>query len=382
MASRPEIRWWKTDLGDLEIRGLEDAIRGRHINRGPICQELERQLADVLDVPHVVLTTSGSAGLLLSLLACGVGPGDEVIMPAQSFVAGAHAAMMLGAGVKLVDVLPDRPLMDPAQIEAAITDRTRVIMPVHLNGMACDMAAINAVAGRRGLKVVEDAAQSFASACRDGALGTLADLGAFSMGITKLITTGEGGFVATRNTETYTKLLKLRNHGVLAIADNVFDGFGFNLRFNDVLAAVGLAQMRRLPAKIAALKENYACYSRELAGLPFLRMLEVRLADGELPLWTQVLCAERQKVIALLSEQGIETKPFHPVLADSKHLKAAGDFPCSRFYAACGLILPSGPDQGMENLRRTVQALRDAAGAVKTSMDSVFAKAVRFGPGR
>ena len=368
-----EVPWWWTEIGEKELKGVEDAVRNRHINRGPMCEQLEGRLAEVLGISHVVLTTSGSAALLLSLLACGVGPGDEVILPAYTFIAGAHAVLLLGARVKLVDVGPDRPLLDATRIEAALTDRTKVIMPVHLNGMACDMAAINAVAARHRLKVVEDAAQAFAPRGADGPVGTLGNVGAFSMGITKLITTGEGGFVATKNQQTYTKLLKLRDHGVFAIADNVFNEFGFNLRFNDMLAGVGLAQLQRLPEKIEAVKGVYHFYRRQLGDLHYLKMIDMRLGEGELPLWGQALCAERDKVIGLLQERGIQTRPFHPCLADSKHLDASGDFPHARSCAAYGLILPSGTDQPLERLQRTVKALHDIADVVKTPIEAIGA---------
>ena len=362
------IPWWRTDLGDAEIDGVSEAIRGRHINRGPLCEELERRLAETLGVPHVVVTTSGSVALLMSLLACGVGPGDEVIVPAETFIAGAHAALLLGANIRLVDVLPDRPLIDASLIEPVINDRTKVILPVHLNGMACDMAAIRDVAGRHGLKVVEDAAQAFTSRGPDGALGTLADAGAFSMGITKLITTGEGGFIAAADEQTDTKLRKLRNHGALVLADNVFDEFGLNFRFNDMLAAVGLAQLEKLPEKIAALRRVHDFYRERLAGLHYIRLIDVHVDDGELPLWIQAVCAEREKVIGLLRERGIQAKPLHPCLADSPHLDAAGDFPNAAHFAKHGLVLPSGPDQPQGSLVRTVEVLHDAGKRIRTAL--------------
>ena len=361
------IPWWRTDLGDAEIDGVAEAIRGRHINRGPLCEELERRLAETLGVPYVVVTASGSVALLMSLLACGVGPGDEVIVPAETFIAGAHAALLLGAKIRLVDVRTDRPLIDASLIEQAITDRTKVVLPVHLNGMACDMAAIRDIARRRGVKVVEDAAQAFTSKGPDGALGTLADAGAFSMGITKLITTGEGGFVATAGEETDVKLRKLRNHGSLALADNVFGELGLNFRFNDMLAAVGLAQLGKLPEKLAALRRVHDFYRERLAGLHYIRMIDVRADEGELPLWIQAVCAEREEVIGLLRERGIQAKPFHPCLADSPHLDAAGDFPNAVHFAEHGLVLPSGPDQPQESLERTVEVLHDAGRRIRTA---------------
>ncbi len=356
------VPWWFTDLGDDEIRAMAAAIRDRHIQCGPVCAELERKLAEILGVPYVVTASSGSAALALSLLACGVGPGDEVIVPAATYIATAHACLLAGARVRLVDVLPNRPLIDPAAVEAAITEKTRAVIAVHLNGAACDMAAINAVAGQHGLRVIEDAAQALGSRNAAGALGTQGDAGAFSMSIAKLIATGEGGFVATRDADTHRKLIGLRNQGVRSIVKNVFDGFGFNFRLTDMLAAMGVAQTAKLPAKIAAVKGLYERYAEQLANLSYLRMLNMRMEDGEVPLWAVVLCAEREMVVDLLEQRGIQTRPVNPCLAASPHLDNAGHFPNAERFCAAGLRIPSGPDQSPENLERTIEALHDIAG--------------------
>jgi len=357
----PPVPWWKTDLGTPEIDSLAAAIRGRRVNYGPLCRELESQLAQHLGVPHVALTTSGSVALLLTFLTCGLRAGDEVILPASAFIAAAHAAVLLGARLRLVDVLPDTQILDVRQVEAAITDATRIIVAVHMNGHACDMPALNAIAARRGLTVIEDAAQAFCSRNSQGYLGTQSAAGAFSMGITKLITTGEGGFVAAPNEETHARLVKLRNHGVDNIADNVFDGFGGNFRLTDLQAAVGLAQYQQLPERIRRLRRVHGLYKEQLADMPHVRLVEPADADA-LPLWIQVLCDDRRTLVAELTARGIETRPFHPCLADSPHLHAGGHFPNAHSVAARGLTLPSGPDQTEENLERTVEALRTFTG--------------------
>jgi dTDP-4-amino-4,6-dideoxygalactose transaminase len=357
--SRPRIPWWRTDLGDAEIEAVTRAIRERHIHHGPVCRQLEAGLAEVLQVSHVTVTTSGSVALMLSLLACGVGPGDEVVIPASTFVAPAHAALLLGARVKLVDVCADRPLLDPNRLEAVLTAHTKAIIAAHLDGRACEIEAIRAVAAKAGVRVIEDAAQALFSRGPHGWLGTAADAGTFSMGITKLMTTGEGGFIVTNDEEMNDRLTKLRNHGVIAIADNVFDGLGGNFRLTDLQAAVGLAQLGRLQAKAEAVRRVYRFYAEALAGLSYIELLEVRVDEGELPLWVEVLCAERDKVVSLLAQRGIESKAFHPCLAASPHLASAGNYPNAERFAKLGLTLPSGPDQSEEDLRRVVAALRE-----------------------
>jgi dTDP-4-amino-4,6-dideoxygalactose transaminase len=360
-SASPQVHWWWTDLGQAEIEGVIAAIRDRCINQGRLCRELEARLAAQLEVPHVVVTSSGSLGLVLALLACDVGPGDEVIVPAATFIAPAHAALLLGARVRLADVRGDRPILDADQLEAAITSRTKVVIPVHLNGRACDLEAIHAVADRRGIAVVEDASQAFCSRGSGGWLGTRSRSGVFSMGLTKLITTGEGGFVVTRDAGVYARLVALRNHGTTSLSDNRFDGFGNNFRLTDLQAAVGLAQMRRVSERMAGVRRVYEFYRHHLRGLSYLRPIAVQVDEGELPLWTEVLCAERATVARRLRGQGIETRAYHPPLNASPHLGVSGAFPNAERFAALGLTLPSGPDQPEAHLQRTVEALRALA---------------------
>jgi perosamine synthetase len=353
------IRWWRNDLGDDEIAAVAAAIRQRRLNYGPECEAFEAALARYLGVPYVIGTPSGSAALLLALKACGVGPGDEVIVPALTFIAPAHAALWLGARVRLVDVSAGRPVVHPDDVQRAVTRHTRAIVCVHLNGRAVDIDAIRASVGDRPVALIEDGAQALGSRNAGRFLGTLADVGAFSLSISKLITTGEGGFVVTADEGRYRQLAKLRNHGVLSLADNVFPELGFNFRPTGLQAAVGLAQLRKIDAKIAALRQVYRRYQAMLDALPSIRLLEVNLDSGEVPLWVEVLCAERDHVVRALQQRGIEAKPFHPCLSESPHLHAAGDFPNARRFAAEGLILPCGPDQRAADLGRVADALRE-----------------------
>ena len=354
------IPWWRTDVGTAEIRAVEEAILNRHVNQGALCAEFERRLAERLGVPYVVTCTNGSAALYMALCACEVHPGDEVIVPAISFIATAHAVMLRNATVRLVDVHPDRPLIDARLIESAVNDRTRVIIAVHLNGAACDMQAINAIAKRHHLKVIEDTAQAFTSIDSHGdMLGTMGDVGTFSMSIAKLMTTGEGGFVATKDSRIYEQLLRARNQGVLEIRNNVFDQFGFNFRFNDMLAAVGLAQLASLPHKISAVRGIYEFYRDGIRDLRFLNMMPCQLQTGEVPLWSQVLCSDRERVVELLQERGIQTRPVNPPLCESPHLCSMGDYPNARRLAANLLGLPSGPNQKTEDLSQVMHALHE-----------------------
>jgi perosamine synthetase len=371
--TKAAVPWWKTDLGDAEVAAVSRAIRERHINQGPLCEELERRLAEQLEVAHVAVTTSGSVALLLALMAHDVGPGDEIVLPSETFIAPAHATRLLGATVRLVDVRPDRPLIDVDQLATAITAKTKAVVVVHLNGRACDLEAVRRIADDAGVKVIEDCAQAFMSHGERGLLGREGDASSFSMGVTKLITAGEGGFVATASRETYERLKRLRNHGVESIARNVFDDPGFNFRLTDMQAAIGLAQLDRLQEKIDGVKRVYRFYDERLRDLHYIRMLEVRVDQGELPLRAEAVCSERDKVVRLLAERGIEAKPFHPPLTASAHLSAEGSFPNADRIAATGVTLPSGPDQDDGNLERTVDALCEIADQIETPLPAADA---------
>src|SRR5437773_288088 len=175
------ISWWRTQFGEEEIRLITEAIANEHISQGPVTADFERRVGETLGVPYVVATTSGSMAILMSLMAAGVGPGDEVIVPNRTWIATAHAPLLLGAKAVLIDVVKDGLVMDVGQLEQKITPRTKAIIPVHLNGRSVNMKEVNRIAGKRSIKVVEDAAQAFCSRNADGFLGIQSFAGCFSL---------------------------------------------------------------------------------------------------------------------------------------------------------------------------------------------------------
>ncbi len=363
-APGQKISWWRTGVGEEEIANVVESIRAEHISSGPVTARLEAALAETLGVPYVVCTMSGSMALTLALMTLGVGPCDEVIVPNRTFMAAAHAALMLGASVRLVDVLPDIPAMDVAAVGAAITRRTKAIIPVHLNGRAVDMAALNDLAKRHGIPVVEDTAQAMLSNGPGGWLGTQSDLGCFSLGMTKLLSTGQGGFVATAAKNHYARMRRVQNHGVVDTLADSYDFAGSIFKFNDVLVSIGLAQLERGQAKVAHVTKVYETYKAAVDELDFIDVIPVKVDRGETPLWTEVVCAgrgARTHLMAFLAERGIDTRQFLPDLDLSPYLNNTGKFPYSRKFGEGGLFLPGGPTQPIENVHATIDALREYA---------------------
>lgn len=356
------VHHWRTTFNTGEAEAIAQAMAHEHVSQGPVVAEFERQLAAYLGVPYVVATTSGSMALLMSLWVSGIGPGDEVIVPNRTWIATAHAPFLLGATVKLVDVEPRRPIMDARLIEGAISGRTKAIIPVHLCGRSADMRAINEIAGRHGLIVVEDAAQALGSRNLDGFLGTQSDVGCFSFSVAKIIATGQGGIVVTKSEKTYKKLVAMRTHGVGDIVNATWDQPGFNFRFTDVLAAIGIEQLKLLPGRMEKVNTIYRLYQEGLAGLPFIKLIQVNLEAGEIPVYVEALCEARDQLIGFLADRGIQCRPFYPGLNQARYLNNSDSYPNSEPFGRWGLYLPAGPEQPVENVSEVIKVIREFRG--------------------
>jgi perosamine synthetase len=353
------IPWWKTSFGDEEISRVTESFRNQSISQGKVTQEFEEKLSEYLGVNHVVATSSGSTALLLSLMAIGIKPGDEVIVPNRTWIATAHAPYLLGAKVVLVDVEKNRPIIDISKIEERITPKTKAIIPVHMNGRAVEMLKLNSIAKKHNLFVVEDAAQAIGSRNSIGYLGTQSDIGCFSLSVAKTIATGQGGFAVTNDDEFAYKLKAIRTHGV----ENVKDPKdwvmpGFNFRFTDLLASIGIEQLKKLPSRLEYLKEIYFSYLEGLKNTE-LESIPVDIQSGEIPVYIEYLVSNRETFIDKLASEGIDSRPFYPDLDKATYFSQDGiDFQNSRKYGTNGIYLPCGPTQPKKNIQRVINTIK------------------------
>ena len=254
------------DSGVLMRYGF-DGMRNGHWK----ARELEAALANRMEVSHVHLTSSGTAALTIALASAGVGAGDEVIMPTFTFVASFESILMLGAVPVLVDI-DDTLTLNPNAVEKAITEKTKVVMPVHMCGSMADLDALKAICNKHNLLLLEDACQAIGGSYKGKPLGSIGDLGCFSFDYVKTITCGEGGALITNSKAYYENAHKYSDHGHDHIGNDrgaeEHPFLGYNFRISELNAAVGLAQVARLDEFIAIQKRNYTILRDALSQIP------------------------------------------------------------------------------------------------------------------
>lgn len=352
-----EISWWRTEIGTPERKEILHSLDNELISQGSVSSALEAQISAELNIEFTILTTSGSVALYMACFINNIGPGDEVIVPANTFIATAHAPYLLGAKVVLADCLPELPNIDPDQIERKITSRTKAIIAVHLNGRGCDMDRINKIAKKYGIIVIEDAAQAIFSRHSNGSyMGTNSSVGTFSFGMVKLISTGQGGAIVTHDKRVSDRLRLLRNHG--SNRTHEYSESGCNFKFNDILSSIGMHQVKRTPAKTDHCNKIYKMYEKALKDLPFLDIVPVKVDAGEVALWSEVVSDERQALIDYLDQNGIQTRKFLQCLNTAPHFNTGESLPNSEKFGATGFNLPCGPAQPLENVERTIEVLK------------------------
>ncbi len=380
------------EIGEEEIAEVVDTLKSGWVTTGPKARRFEQDFAAFLgdksgddsrsETLHCVAVNSATAGLHLALEALGIGPGDEVITTTHTFTATAEVVRYLGADVKLVDIDPVTLNIDPAAVEAAITPRTRALMPVHYAGLAADMPAMLDIARRHGLKVVEDAAHALPTTCGGALVGTLgSDATVFSFYANKTITTGEGGMLVTRDAALAQRARTMRLHGMNRDA---FDRFtakvpswyyevvapGFKYNLTDIAAALGIHQLKKAQAFQQRRAAIAAMYDAALADLPLV--LPPGPAAGDQHAWHLYVLrladdagVERDRFIERLFDAGIGCSVhyiplhLHPYWRERYALQPAM-FPHSQHAYERMLSLPIYTRMSDPDVQRVAQAVRAA----------------------
>jgi len=313
----PYGRQW---LDDDDIAAVVEVLRSDWLTTGPKVAEFEQTFADFVGAKEAVAVSSGTAALHAAMYALGIGPGDEVIVPAMTFAATANCVVFQGGTPVFADVDPDTLLVDPAQVEAKITPRTKAIIAVDYTGQACDYDALQAIAHRHGLILVADACHALGGSYKGRPVGSLADLSIFSFHPVKHITTGEGGVITTDNPDLAQRIRVFRNHGVTTDHRQreqqgswfyEMVDLGYNYRLTDFQCALGISQLGKLPGWVARRQTIAHRYDVSFAGVPTVEPLGVRADVSHayhlyvIQLDTMRLGATRAEVFAALRAEGI-----------------------------------------------------------------------------
>ncbi len=349
-------------IGDEERIAVDRVLRSGMIAAGQEVAAFERDFGDqIVAGRDCVAVSSGTAGLHLGLLAAGVGPGDEVIVPSFTFAATANAVALTGATPVFADIEPDHFCLDADAVEAAVTERTKGIMPVHLYGHPANMTRFGVVADRYGLAIYEDAAQAHDAAWQGRPVGTFGAFGLFSLYPTKNMTSGEGGMVSCADARLSRLIRLLRNQGMQRRYDN--EVIGFNARMTDVHAAIGRAQLAKLPGWTRQRQENAKFLDANLCGVVI-----PPVADGAVHVYHQYTIRipdDRDGFArALAEEHGIATGVYYPV--PSHRLPSFGrtlDMPETERAAREVLSLPVHPALSADDLTAIVAAVNTVAAA-------------------
>ena len=303
----PQVSPW---IGNEELSNVISTLKNNWITEGPMSKEFGEKLNMLMGVKYGVLAPNGTLALFLGLLALGIGPGDEVLVPDCTFIGSANSVLLTGAKPVFVEVNGYNFQIDVNKAEGLITPQTKAIMPVHLYGMSANMREIMTFAKKYKLFVIEDAAQGIGVTYENKHVGTFGDIGCFSFFADKTITTGEGGYVVTNNEEIYKKLLLLRNQGRYNRGSFVHPAVGYNFRITDMQAAVGVAQLEKLPQIINRKFEIYSQYLKYLQGLKSLHFLKIEEGSNIIPFRFIIFVQDAGAIMKFLDERGIQSRSF------------------------------------------------------------------------
>jgi perosamine synthetase len=332
-------------LDGREAEYVQECLSSTWISsQGHFIDDFERGFAEFCGVRHAIATNNGTTALHLALLALGIGPGDEVIVPTLTYIASANVVTYCGATPVFVDSDPATMTMDPAAVAAAVTGRTRAVMPVHLYGHPVDMDPVNALAEQHGFAVVEDAAEAHGARYRGRPVGSLGTVGVFSFFGNKIITTGEGGMLTTDDADLAARMRLFRGQGMDLQRRYWFPVVGYNYRMTNVAAAIGVAQLERVEEHLAARQQIFEWYEERLRDVDqVVRPAAAAWATPVNWLYTvRLRHADRDGVIKGLAEDGIDSRPvFYPMHVLPPYRGADGDFPVAEEQARTGISLPT-----------------------------------------
>jgi len=362
-----QIRWNEPRFGKEEVKEIRKVIEANYVNEGPKTKELEEEFRKYLGVEYIVTTTNATAALFLAIKAeaklKGFNNNFEVIVPDMTMVATATAVNWAGGNPILVGVKKEDLTIDVSKIEERINEKTIAIIPVHVLGRAADMPKILEIAEKHNLAVIEDAAGALGSKLNGKFLGTFGKAGCFSLQSNKIITSGQGGVIALNDDKLYELIRRYRDFGRVSSKEFLHEIAGYNLKFNDLSAALAIAQFKRLEDRKNLFLSQFNQYNETLSGIKQVKFFSLK--EGEIPLWVDALVEKRDELSNFLASNQIFCRNCWPALHRNPPYKLEGtnsDFPNSSFASDNVLWLPNGPAVNHEDIALICSKIKEFYG--------------------
>jgi perosamine synthetase len=308
-----KINFWETDINLKDYRQQKKIFSDNFPNEGKFTNILEKKISKLLKIKHCIAVANGTSALYIALKIINIKKDDEVIIPNMTFPATANAVRMTEGKVVLVDLDIKTLNIDIKDLEKKITKKTKAIIPVHVSGRPCNLGQILNIAKKRKIKIIEDAAEAFLSSYKNKFLGTLGDIGCFSLSPNKIFTSGQGGLIVTNN-EKYNKLIRLfKNQGRFGLPTGGDDNYiclGGNFKLSNISSGLALSELEKVNSRSKRLIKNYKLYNKLLKNIKEIKVIKFNLKYGELPLWVDIICDRRDELFNYLKNKNIICRKF------------------------------------------------------------------------
>lgn len=322
-------------------------------------REFEQMICNYTGAKYCSVVSNGTVSLSIALMACGVGAGDEVIVPDYTMVATPNSAELIGAKAVFVDIDRSNLCMDFNKMKEAITKKTKAVLLVSINGRyPIDIDQFVNYCKEKEIFLIEDAAQSLGSFCNGKHLGRFGRIGSFSFSAPKIITTGQGGALITDDKELFEKIKKIRDFGREGGGSDHYLMKGWNFKFTDIQAVIGIEQMKKLPERVTRKKEMGKLYEKYLSDIDGIELIPTDL-EQTAPWFFDILCERREALIAYLKEKNIGSREFYPALHAEPAYGYTGTYPVTEEIAQKGLWLPSSINLSDDDIRYICECIRE-----------------------
>jgi perosamine synthetase len=348
---------WKKNLNSKEINKLiKNALLKKKISEGSLTSILEKEISKILKVKYVSMVSSGTSALLIAMIAIGLKKNDTILIPERSWISLLNAASILGLKVQCIDVKKDKPVIDEKLFEKLNT-KAKAIVVVHMGGRSPQMKEIIKIAKRKNIKVIEDAAQAFGSKYQHKNLGTISEIGCFSLSMAKTITSGQGGFLVTNKAEIDKKIRKIKNNGLQNVLEvEKWGELGLNFKYTDFISCITSSELKNHKSYIKNMISLYKFYKKNIIENKFLYILKVDLDKGEIPQYVEIICKDRKKFMKYMKQKKIQCREFYPSMSFSKFTKPANTLYLNdSLFSRHGVFLPSGPHQKISDVKKVIK---------------------------